>query len=111
MTRVWPALLAAGALAACDGGLPVERIHHSVCFGITGRPHGGVACLDCHTEIPSVALTGDAVTCASGTADCVRCHTCSAHPAVAGFACVSRRCYECHGPPSPAPLTAREVAP
>lgn len=112
MRGAWPVLVAVALVAGCDEGIAVERLHHAVCFPITDRAHGGVACLDCHTAVPQVALTGAEVTCASDSVDCTRCHACAAHTSVLGFACVNRRCYECHRPATgAAPLTGRGEEP
>jgi len=66
---------------------------HDVCFDITSGPHAAMACLACHTALTTAVISGQ---CATGTADCQRCHSCSRHPQVAGFACADRKCYECH---------------
>lgn len=70
---------------------------HRACFQIDGGPHAGIACLDCHTTLGSVAATG---ACATNTAACTRCHTCGKvqgdHSNVSGFQCKDRKCYECH---------------
>jgi hypothetical protein len=68
---------------------------HDGCFQISSGPHSGIACGACHTSIPPVDLT-QPFACQSGTAACTRCHSCSSHEPVNGFACADRRCYECH---------------
>jgi hypothetical protein len=67
---------------------------HEVCFPIASGRHAGIRCLDCHTSLPAgLPANGQ---CSTGTASCQRCHPCGRHPSVAGFACVDRKCYECH---------------
>jgi hypothetical protein len=66
---------------------------HDTCFQLTGSPHLGIPCLSCHTALVSATVTGQ---CSTGTAACTRCHACARHPAVPGFACVERQCYQCH---------------
>jgi hypothetical protein len=66
---------------------------HDACFAISGGPHAGVRCEDCHTTIPAATPP---FTCQTDTADCIRCHSCSEHEPVPGFACANRKCYECH---------------
>ena len=70
---------------------------HNACFQITGGPHAGISCLDCHSSLASFTPTG---TCTTNTADCMRCHACShetvTHANVGGFQCKNRKCYECH---------------
>ena len=83
---------------------------HNVCFDITSGPHAGISCLSCHTSLAGATITGQ---CQTGTAACTRCHSCTAHPVVSGFACAERKCYECHqfkgatGLRAPAALRAR----
>lgn len=78
---------------------------HEACFQISRGPHAGIGCLDCHTSLTSFAASG---TCATNTADCMRCHACSRvtpqHSGVAGFQCKDRKCYECHRFTTPAAL-------
>ena len=72
---------------------------HEACFEITGGPHAGLACLDCHTSLHGIAATG---ACATFTASCTSCHThtCARtdprHADVQGYQCKDRKCYECH---------------
>jgi hypothetical protein len=70
---------------------------HEACFQLGGGPHRGIACFDCHTSLVSAVASG---TCATNTADCMRCHLCSRmtprHSTVVGFQCKDRKCYECH---------------
>lgn len=66
---------------------------HDRCFQISSGRHAGIPCLKCHTSVTGFAITGQ---CSTGTAACTRCHSCGSHPQVAGFACVDRKCYECH---------------
>jgi len=70
---------------------------HDRCFQLGAGPHAGIACFDCHTSLASIASTG---ACATGTADCMRCHLCTVmtprHRSVPGFQCNDRKCYECH---------------
>ncbi len=67
---------------------------HEACFPIGSGAHAGVRCLECHVGLVSTTVTG---TCAGGTTSCIRCHACARHPQqVAGFACLERKCYECH---------------
>jgi hypothetical protein len=72
-------------------GLPA----HEACFQISSGEHAGIACTACHTSLPPVDYS-QPFTCQSGTAACTRCHSCSSHEPVQGFACIDRRCYECH---------------
>lgn len=72
-------------------GLP----QHDACFSITRGQHAGIRCMRCHTALPA-ADYGQPFTCQTDTAACTRCHACGSHEPVAGFACVDRRCYECH---------------
>lgn len=90
------------ACRACHGAWrfsPASFPAHEACFPIRSGKHGGIRCADCH--VPSVPPVSDPTfACASGTADCVRCHACTKmqekHRAVASFQCTSPRCYECH---------------
>jgi hypothetical protein len=70
---------------------------HDVCFQLAPGPHGGIACLGCHTALTSTTPTG---TCTTNTASCTRCHFCPTmqqrHQQVSGFQCKDRKCYECH---------------
>jgi len=66
---------------------------HEVCFQIGSGKHAGIRCLSCHTSLAGFAVTGQ---CATGTADCIRCHACAKHPQEPGFSCINRKCYECH---------------
>jgi hypothetical protein len=70
---------------------------HDRCFQISGGPHHGIACLDCHTSLSSPGAPG---TCSTGTASCTRCHTCdrtaSIHTQVPGYQCKDQKCYQCH---------------
>jgi hypothetical protein len=68
---------------------------HEVCFQINGGKHAGIRCLSCHSTFPPV-IAGQALTCATDTANCIQCHSCAEHPGVAGFSCANRKCYECH---------------
>jgi hypothetical protein len=70
---------------------------HDRCFQLSAGPHAGISCLDCHSSLGKIAFAG---TCATNTANCVRCHTCDRtdprHASVAGYQCRDRKCYECH---------------
>ncbi|HEY6911593.1 MAG TPA: cytochrome c3 family protein [Myxococcales bacterium] len=70
---------------------------HERCFQISGGPHAGISCFDCHTSLASAVASGQ---CATGTADCMRCHACARvtpqHSDVAGFQCKDLKCYACH---------------
>jgi hypothetical protein len=70
---------------------------HEACFQIASGPHARIGCFDCHTSLASAVATG---TCATNTADCMRCHLCARvtpqHSTVSGFQCADRKCYECH---------------
>lgn len=72
---------------------------HDACFEITGGPHAGIACLDCHTSLQNVSISGQ---CATGTAACTSCHThaCARtdqqHRDVPGYQCKDQKCYSCH---------------
>jgi hypothetical protein len=74
---------------------PASLPAHEACFSIRSGPHAGIRCLDCHTSLPPADYT-QPFTCTSGTADCIRCHSCAEHEPVAGFTCTNSRCYECH---------------
>ena len=73
---------------------------HETCFAIRSGPHAGIRCRDCHDAGVPPIPPNQQLTCASDTADCMRCHSCGgvsgAHAGVAGFACANRKCYECH---------------
>jgi hypothetical protein len=77
---------------------PAQLPTHERCFPITGRPHGGIACRDCHTALRGVAVQD----CNTYTASCTRCHHCGdmdkdhREENVAGYACMDRKCFECH---------------
>jgi len=81
-------------------GLPV----HDDCFQLSGGPHRGIKCLDCHTAIPpGTDLTARPLACTAATQalwDCTRCHSCGSHPNVSGVppsaACSNYNCYVCH---------------
>lgn len=72
---------------------------HDGCFQISGGPHRGIACFDCHTSLRGFATDG---TCSTNTASCTRCHTCDRmdprhqQAPVSGYQCKDRKCYECH---------------
>jgi hypothetical protein len=73
---------------------------HDACFQITLGPHAGIRCRDCHDAGPPPVPAGGALTCATDTADCLRCHRMpgiqAGHTGVGGFQPANRRCYECH---------------
>jgi hypothetical protein len=81
---------------------------HEVCFQIDVGPHAGISCLDCHTSLANATVTG---ACNTGTASCIRCHSCASvqapHTQVAGFQCKDRKCYECHSFTGSAGIRAR----
>jgi hypothetical protein len=71
---------------------------HERCFQLSGGPHAGIRCQQCHTAPPTGVVPG---TCSTNNAACQRCHTCDAaltqaHATVLGFQCADRKCYECH---------------
>jgi hypothetical protein len=73
---------------------------HDACFQLSAGPHAGIACRACHdVTLPSMPA-GGVLTCATDTADCLRCHAMpeieARHSGVAGFLPENRRCYECH---------------
>ena len=68
---------------------------HDACFQLKGGKHAGVRCLSCHTTFPAVDLS-QPLTCATTTTNCQACHACDKHSLVPGFACMERKCYECH---------------
>jgi len=74
---------------------PASLPQHEVCFSIDSGKHAGIRCTRCHTTVPLVDYS-QPFTCQSDTAACTRCHSCASHDDVAGFACIDRRCYECH---------------
>ena len=73
---------------------------HDHCFQISRGPHAGIACRGCHDAGLPAVVPGAAFSCATDTADCLRCHTMpgiqAKHSGVAGFQPANRRCYECH---------------
>jgi hypothetical protein len=78
---------------------PAAWPEHDACFQISRGPHAGIACRDCH-DAGLPPFTPGALSCASDSADCLRCHSMpgiqSDHSGVAGFQPANRRCYECH---------------
>ncbi|HEY3451640.1 MAG TPA: hypothetical protein VGK67_35100 [Myxococcales bacterium] len=78
---------------------PARFAAHDACFEISAGPHSGIRCLDCHTRLTGVTVTG---ACFSRTAACTNCHehTCAQtdrrHDGVQGYQCKDRKCYECH---------------
>lgn len=72
---------------------------HETCFQISGGPHGGIGCRECHTSLPSGIVSG---ACNTGTAACTGCHehdradTDDEHRNVPGYQYEDRKCYECH---------------
>ncbi|ACL66187.1 cytochrome c family protein [Anaeromyxobacter dehalogenans 2CP-1] len=82
-----------GAWRFSPAGLPA----HETCFSIKSGPHAGIRCKDCHASFPAVDYA-QPFTCATDTADCLRCHgnVAGEHDGVAGFQLVNRKCYECH---------------
>jgi len=72
---------------------------HDACFALSGGPHAGIKCLDCHSALRSAPPVG---ACNTNTAACTRCHehACSRadphHAEVPGYQCKDRKCYECH---------------
>jgi hypothetical protein len=86
----------------CHGAYAFSPAHfpaHDTCFELSGGPHAGIRCLDCHTTLRSTAATG---TCNTNTAVCTNCHTHSQprtdpeHTGVPGYQYQYRKCYECH---------------
>jgi hypothetical protein len=77
---------------------------HEACFSIRSGPHAGIRCRECHTTIPAI-VAGQPLACASGTADCLRCHgnVDAAHAGVPGYQRSNLRCYECHRFSAPLP--------
>jgi hypothetical protein len=78
---------------------PARFPSHDSCFQLTGGPHNGFRCQDCHTSIPARPQVG---TCSTNTASCTSCHThacertAGLHSNVPGYQCKDRKCYECH---------------
>lgn len=72
---------------------------HDACFAITGGPHAGITCQNCHDSLQGARVTGQ---CDTGTARCTSCHehdrndTDDEHRNVPGYAYEDRKCYECH---------------
>jgi hypothetical protein len=80
---------------------------HEKCFQIAGGPHGGIACLNCHSSLLVPATPG---ACLTFTAHCTGCHeheqarTDSIHlrpsdkypSGVPAYQYKDRKCYECH---------------
>lgn len=74
---------------------------HDKCFPINGGPHGGIACLGCHTSISNIGSMGS---CNSGTFFCGGCHQGThsqtkmnqEHSEVPGYQYTDQKCYECH---------------
>ena len=96
---------------------PAKFPTHDECFPISFGAHAGVACFNCHTS-----LSGGAVKCSTGTAQCTHCHTNDASPGRItqtnaqhldgkapgyirftdpGTARDDRRCLDCHFPRGP----------
>jgi len=72
---------------------------HDRCFPLTRGKHRGIKCIECHTTLPGVAISG----CDSFSASCVRCHSCArmdkehlGKEPIPGYQCTDRKCYECH---------------
>jgi hypothetical protein len=80
---------------------PARFQAHDACFQLSSGAHRGIRCLQCHTRVAGLALTG---TCATQNTTCVSCHshTCShsdqQHRNVLGYSCADQRCYQCHQP-------------
>jgi hypothetical protein len=78
---------------------PARFPQHDKCFALSGGPHYGIACNNCHTSLAGAQITG---ACATGTAACSGCHehrcsrTDTIHQNVSGYQCRDRKCYECH---------------
>jgi hypothetical protein len=71
---------------------------HEHCFQLSGGPHAGIACQQCHTTPPAGVVPGQ---CATNNASCTRCHSdqtglAARHAAVLGYQFADRKCYECH---------------
>jgi hypothetical protein len=79
---------------------PARFPAHDACFQVSRGPHSGIACRDCHDAGVPPMPPGGVLSCATDTADCLRCHTMpgiqARHAGVAGFQPYNRRCYECH---------------
>jgi len=94
----------------CHGAFafrPARFPDHDRCFLVSFGSHANLACTQCHTTLQVMGTPG---ACETRTADCVGCHTgehaCTQaggmtktdqeHKDVPGYACQSRKCYECH---------------
>ncbi len=98
---------AAGFSPECQGChdtwsfFPARFEAHDVCFRLSAGSHRSIRCLQCHTSITGLALTG---ACSTQTTTCITCHahTCARsaqqHKTVMGYSCADQRCYQCHQP-------------
>jgi len=76
---------------------------HDTCYVISAGAHAGLSCSDCHS---SAQFNGAVGSCNTGNLQCTQCHShlcvdmdkrhLNATVTVAGYKCVSRKCYECH---------------
>ena len=78
---------------------PARFPAHDNCFRTSSGVHAGLRCLQCHTTISTVVVTG---ACMTNNAACTTCHqhdcarTDARHVNVPGYQCKDRKCYECH---------------
>jgi hypothetical protein len=78
---------------------PARFPDHDRCFLLSGGPHAGIRCTNCHISRPPAIVTGQ---CSTNTASCTSCHehscdrTAGKHNGVLGYECRDRKCYECH---------------
>jgi hypothetical protein len=78
---------------------PGRFLAHEACFQLSGGPHRGIGCPQCHTRLTGFQVAG---TCNTRSAACSGCHThqCATsdreHDQVPGYQCQDRKCYECH---------------
>lgn len=74
---------------------------HNSCFPITRGPHSKFACLECHSSLAGITVSG---ACSTGTFFCGNCHTSAhsqskmddKHKSVAGYQYKDQKCYSCH---------------
>ena len=79
---------------------PARFAGHDQCFQISGGPHAGIRCLDCHSSLQGAVGIGS---CSTNNLACTSCHTHSQartdprHTGVQGYVYgVDLKCYQCH---------------
>ncbi|HUJ28951.1 MAG TPA: hypothetical protein VLW85_23180 [Myxococcales bacterium] len=86
----------------CHGALafrPARFPSHDQCFELSGGPHAGIRCLDCHrTLVGSLGIRA----CDTSNLGCTTCHTHSQartdpiHTGIIGYQYTDLKCYQCH---------------